>query len=73
MEVLQLVSDTIGYKTIPLTETYKCETPTSSGRRILKIAANSKVTQLDAAMAQLHKKYNFANFTPIFSFELSKQ
>ena len=72
MEVLQLVSDTIGYKTIPLTET-KCETPTSSGRRILKIAANSKVTQLDAAMAQLHKKCNFAKFTPIFSFELSKQ
>ena len=32
---------------------------------------NSIVIELNAAMAQLHKKCNFANFTLIFSFKLS--
>ena len=31
---------------------------------------NSIVIELNAAMAQLHKKCNFANFTLIFSFKL---
>ena len=32
---------------------------------------NSIVIELNAAMAQLHKKCNFANFTLIFSFKLN--
>ena len=32
---------------------------------------NSIVIVLNAAMAQLHKKCNFANFTLIFSFKLN--
>ena len=31
----------------------------------------SSVSQLNAAMAQLHKKCDFANFTLIFSFKLN--
>ena len=32
---------------------------------------NSIVNELNAAMAQLYKKCNFANFTLIFSFKLN--
>ena len=32
---------------------------------------DSIVIELNAAMAQLHKKCNFANFTLIFSFKLN--
>ena len=37
----------------------------------LKMQHTSIVIQLNAAMAQLHKKCNFANFTLIFSFKLN--
>ena len=37
----------------------------------LKMPHNSIVIQLNAVMAQLHKKCDFANFTLIFSFKLN--
>ena len=37
----------------------------------LKMQHNSIVIQLNAAMAQLHEKCDFSNFTLIFSFKLN--
>ena len=38
----------------------------------LKMPHNSIVIQMNAFMAQLHKKCDFANFTLIFSFKLNR-
>ena len=75
MAVLQLVSDTIEYKTllkwylwlrfINVKQRLRAE------NEFLKMQHNPIVIQLNTAMAQLHKKCDFANFTLIFSFKLS--